>query len=62
MARIAADRGYWLSFAGNVTFKNAQNLRDALADAARGSSSRRMRRSSRPRRSAVGRTRRTSSR
>ncbi len=31
MARIAADRGYWLSFAGNITFKNAQNLRDALA-------------------------------
>lgn len=31
MAHIAADRGYWLSFAGNVTFKNAQNLRDALA-------------------------------
>ncbi|WP_448655950.1 TatD family hydrolase [Microbacterium lacticum] len=31
MARIAAARGYWLSFAGNVTFKNAQNLRDALA-------------------------------
>ncbi len=31
MARIAADRGYCLSFAGNVTFKNAQNLRDALA-------------------------------
>ncbi|MDR6166654.1 TatD DNase family protein [Microbacterium paludicola] len=31
MARIAADRGYWLSFAGNVTFRNAQNLRDALA-------------------------------
>ena len=31
MARIAGDRGYWLSFAGNVTFKNAQNLRDALA-------------------------------
>ncbi|MBN9225189.1 MAG: deoxyribonuclease [Microbacterium sp. SCN 70-27] len=31
MAKIAADRGYWLSFAGNVTFKNAQNLRDALA-------------------------------
>ncbi|WP_353114563.1 TatD family hydrolase [Microbacterium sp.] len=30
MARIAADAGYWLSFAGNVTFKNAQNLRDAL--------------------------------
>jgi TatD DNase family protein len=31
MARIAADRGYHLSFAGNITFKNAQNLRDALA-------------------------------
>ena len=31
MARIAADAGYWLSFAGNVTFKNAQNLRVALA-------------------------------
>lgn len=31
MARYAADRGYFLSFAGNVTFKNAQNLRDALA-------------------------------
>jgi TatD DNase family protein len=31
MARIAGERGYWLSFAGNITFKNAQNLRDALA-------------------------------
>lgn len=31
MARICADAGYYLSFAGNVTFKNAQNLRDALA-------------------------------
>ena len=31
MARIAADAGYHLSFAGNLTFKNAQNLRDALA-------------------------------
>jgi TatD DNase family protein len=31
MARIAADEGYFLSFAGNLTFKNAQNLRDALA-------------------------------
>lgn len=30
MARIAADEGYYLSFAGTVTFKNAQNLRDAL--------------------------------
>ena len=31
MARYAAERGYYLSFAGNVTFKNAQSLRDALA-------------------------------
>ncbi|MGV9193518.1 TatD family hydrolase [Microbacterium sp. MC2] len=31
MARYTATRGYWLSFAGNITFKNAQNLRDALA-------------------------------
>ena len=31
MARTAADEGYYLSFAGNLTFKNAQNLRDALA-------------------------------
>ena len=31
MARYASERGYYLSFAGNVTFKNAQNLRDALA-------------------------------
>ena len=31
MAGVAADAGYYLSFAGNVTFKNAQNLRDALA-------------------------------
>lgn len=30
MARVCADAGYTLSFAGNVTFKNAQNLRDAL--------------------------------
>jgi len=30
MARIAADAGCFLSFAGNITFKNAQNLRDAL--------------------------------
>ncbi|WKX72232.1 TatD family hydrolase [Streptomyces sp. XD-27] len=33
MARICADRGYYMSFAGNVTFKNAQPLRDALAAA-----------------------------
>ncbi|WP_236244327.1 TatD family hydrolase [Streptomyces sp. CC210A] len=31
MARICAERGYYMSFAGNVTFKNAQPLRDALA-------------------------------
>ncbi|HYI51637.1 MAG TPA: TatD family hydrolase [Microbacterium sp.] len=31
MARITAAHGYYLSFAGNLTFKNAQNLRDALA-------------------------------
>ncbi|MEU2208585.1 TatD family hydrolase [Streptomyces hygroscopicus] len=31
MAEICAERGYYMSFAGNVTFKNAQPLRDALA-------------------------------
>ncbi|WP_351233511.1 TatD family hydrolase [Streptomyces sp. NPDC002133] len=31
MARVCADAGYYMSFAGNVTFKNAQPLRDALA-------------------------------
>jgi TatD DNase family protein len=30
LARICADNGWYLSFAGTVTFKNAQNLRDAL--------------------------------
>jgi len=30
-ARRCVERGYVLSFAGNVTFKNAQNLRDAAA-------------------------------
>jgi TatD DNase family protein len=30
-ARRCADRGYVMSFAGNVTFKNAHNLRDAAA-------------------------------
>jgi TatD DNase family protein len=29
-ARACLDRGAWLSFAGTVTFKNAQPLRDAL--------------------------------
>ncbi|CAM5588614.1 AraC family transcriptional regulator [Streptomyces spiroverticillatus] len=31
MAEICAAQGYYLSFAGTVTFKNAQPLRDALA-------------------------------
>ncbi|MFJ9740444.1 TatD family hydrolase [Streptomyces sp. NPDC101166] len=31
MAEVCARAGYFMSFAGNVTFKNAQNLRDALA-------------------------------
>jgi TatD DNase family protein len=31
MARLCADNGWYMSFAGNVTFKNAQKLRDALA-------------------------------
>jgi TatD DNase family protein len=31
MARRCVDAGYYLSFAGTVTFKNAQGLRDALA-------------------------------
>ncbi|MEU8526761.1 TatD family hydrolase [Streptomyces sp. NPDC048629] len=31
MARTCAEAGYYMSFAGNMTFKNAQPLRDALA-------------------------------
>ncbi|GAA3372397.1 TatD family hydrolase [Streptomyces sannanensis] len=31
MAKTCAEAGYFMSFAGNVTFKNAQHLRDALA-------------------------------
>jgi len=31
MARLCADRGYVLSFAGNTTFKNAGSLREAAA-------------------------------
>ncbi|MFJ6126403.1 TatD family hydrolase [Streptomyces griseoviridis] len=31
MAEICARAGYFMSFAGTVTFKNAQNLRDAVA-------------------------------
>ena len=30
LARLAADAGWYCSFAGNVTFKNAENLRAAL--------------------------------
>ncbi len=35
MARVCADRGYVMSFAGNVTFKNADGLREAAAVAPR---------------------------
>ncbi|MFF8958909.1 TatD family hydrolase [Streptomyces sp. NPDC014894] len=35
MARVCAGAGYYMSFAGNVTFKNARPLRDALAVAPR---------------------------
>jgi TatD DNase family protein len=31
MAKVCAEQGWFMSFAGNVTFKNAQDLRDALA-------------------------------
>ncbi len=31
MAGTRAQAGYYMSFAGNMTFKNAQPLRDALA-------------------------------
>lgn len=31
MARLCAAKGWYMSFAGNITFKNAQPLRDALA-------------------------------
>ncbi len=31
MAKICAERGYFMSFAGNVTFKNAVDLRAALS-------------------------------
>jgi len=35
MARTCADAGYYLSFAGTVTFKNAEPLREALRAAPR---------------------------
>lgn len=31
LARICNEQGWWMSFAGTLTFKNAANLRDALA-------------------------------
>jgi TatD DNase family protein len=31
LAKIAAEHGWYCSFAGNVTFKNASNLREGLA-------------------------------
>ena len=30
-ARACLDRGYWLSYSGTVTFRNAEDLREALA-------------------------------
>ncbi|MCW2800087.1 MAG: AraC family transcriptional regulator [Aeromicrobium sp.] len=33
LARACAERGAYLSFAGTVTFKNAENLREALREA-----------------------------
>lgn len=35
LARICAENGWYMSFAGTVTFKNAPNLREALAVAPR---------------------------
>ena len=35
MARLCAEHGWYMSFAGNVTFKNAGNLREALFAAPR---------------------------
>jgi TatD DNase family protein len=35
LARICADNGWYMSFAGNITFKNAPALREALAAAPR---------------------------
>lgn len=31
MAKVCADKGYFMSFAGNVTYKSNQSLRDAVA-------------------------------
>ena len=35
MAQVCAENGWYMSFAGNVTFKNAEKLREALAVAPR---------------------------
>ncbi len=35
LARVCADNGWYMSFAGNVTFRNAEKLREALAVAPR---------------------------
>lgn len=35
MAKVCADNGYYMSFAGTVSYKSAQNLRDAVAAAPR---------------------------
>ncbi|MFG1809128.1 TatD family hydrolase [Streptomyces sp. NPDC049040] len=35
MARVCAEHGYYMSFAGTVSYKSAQNLRDAVAVAPR---------------------------
>lgn len=35
MARVCAENGYYMSFAGTVSYKSAQNLRDAVAVAPR---------------------------
>ncbi|WIB59537.1 TatD family hydrolase [Curtobacterium sp. MCLR17_007] len=35
LARLCAERGWYMSFAGTVTFSNAQSLRDALITAPR---------------------------
>ncbi|GAA1763457.1 TatD family hydrolase [Agromyces humatus] len=32
LARLAGDEGWYCSFAGNITFKNAENLREALRE------------------------------
>jgi TatD DNase family protein len=35
LARVCADNGWYMSFAGNITFKNAPNIREALSAAPR---------------------------